>query len=273
MKDLTKVRYQKFLNALADEGLAKSTVKSYHGIIKQVIDLTLYDKVIEKDPTFKASFDGIAPKLAEDKFLELEEILELEKRLLKDFEADMNTRVILRQLRTGMRISEVIGITEDRILWEKRQFKVDRQWQRETNSFIDTKNRKVRYVELSNDTIRLLRKIIQLNKEEALKTGYRNDKNFLFLSKMVLYLKPVSYHTVRQKLKRYLKELKFEKADILSTHALRHTHASRLLLEGATMEYIAEQLGDEMETVEKIYVHVMEQLRRQNKSIVDSMHG
>lgn len=39
------------------------------------------------------------------------------------------------------------------------------------------------------------------------------------------------------------------------------------------MEYIAEQLGDEMETVEKIYVHVMEQLRRQNKSIVDSMHG
>ncbi|MCD8506555.1 MAG: tyrosine-type recombinase/integrase [Alkalibacterium thalassium] len=90
---------------------------------------------------------------------------------------------------------------------------------------------------------------------------------------MVLYLKPVSYHTVRQKLKRYLKELKFEKADILSTHALRHTHASRLLLEGATMEYIAEQLGDEMETVEKIYVHVMEQLRRQNKSIVDSMHG
>lgn len=104
--------------------------------------------------------------------------MELEKRLLKDFEADMNARVILLQLRTGMRISEVIGITEDRILWEKRQLKVDRQWQRETNSFIDTKNRKVRYVDLSNDTIRLLRKMIQLNKEEALKTGYRNDKNF-----------------------------------------------------------------------------------------------
>ncbi len=273
MKDLTKVRYQKFLNALADEGLAKSTVKYYHGIIKRAIDLALYDKVIEKDPTFKASFDGIAPKLAEDKFLELEEILELEKRLLKDFEADMNARVILLQLRTGMRISEVIGITKDRILWEKRQLKVDRQWQRETNSFIDTKNRKVGYVDLSNDTIRLLRKMIQLNKEEALKTGYRNDKNLLFPSKMVLYLKPVSYHTVRQKLKRYLKELKFEKADILSTHALRHTHVGHLLLEGAIMEYIAEQLGDEMETVEKIYVHVMEQLRRQNKSIVDSMHG
>ncbi len=47
----------------------------------------------------------------------------------------------------------------------------------------------------------------------------------------------------------------------MTSHALRHTHASMLILKGADLAYVAKRLGHRDSSVtSQVYVHVLEEL-------------
>lgn len=48
---------------------------------------------------------------------------------------------------------------------------------------------------------------------------------------------------------------------VMTSHALRHTHASMLILKGADLAYVAKRLGHRDSSVtSQVYVHVLEEL-------------
>lgn len=72
----------------------------------------------------------------------------------------------------------------------------------------------------------------------------------------------------------WLKETFGEEKEIdIATHAFRHTYGSSLLLAVADVVYVANQLGDTVEIVEKTYLHLLEDIRKRNVKILHEQHG
>lgn len=273
MKELNQLVYQTFVDDLADKGYAKNSILSYHKCFKVCLKQALYDDVIPKDPTFNIKIGGVPPKDEKEKYLEVSELKQLETFFLNHFE-DMFARVLFVQGRTGLRIGEVLGITHDRIDFKNHTLQVDRQWDHRALKFVPTKNRKNRTIDLAPSTVRFLKQCLADNRRYELTIGKRDEQGFLFPSRKLHLTRPVSYKTVRTKLKRYLKETFGEEKEIdIATHAFRHTYGSSLLLAGADVVYVANQLGDTVEIVEKTYLHLLEDIRKRNVKILHEQHG
>ena len=66
-------------------------------------------------------------------------------------------------------------------------------------------------------------------------------------------------------LKKLLVELDIEP---ITLHGLRHTHASVLLYQKASIHYVSERLGhSDIETTLKKYTHVLKELRLEDEQI------
>lgn len=287
MKHLTKTHYQKFINALAERGsdegepLSKGSVQMIHAKVKQAINQALYDNVLSKDPTYKVEIVGGKPsKSSEQKFLELEIYDQLEKKLLDEFEEKIESRALFVQARTGMRIGEVLGITEDRIDFEANIILVDRQWNRRERKLTPTKNKKKRRVNVAPSTMSRIKQMIMINKRDRLKYGVTEGEMFLFPSLSHFMSRPIYQKYCLNRLKEHLADI-YEvdlaeegvRQQLQGTHALRHTQCSRLIKEGVNILAVAEQLGDSVQTIQKTYAHLMNDMNEETQRIITSMHG
>lgn len=273
MKELNQLVYQTFVDDLADKGYAKNSILSYHKCFKVCLKQALYDEVIPKDPTFNVTIRGVPPKKEEEKYLELDRLKQLTSYFLEHFQ-DMYTRVLFLQSRTGMRIGEALGVTIDRIDFDNHTLTVDRQWDHRAKKFKPTKNEKKRVIDLAPSTIAFLKQCIADIRRLELKKGFRNEEGFLFPSARLHFARPTDYKRVQRKLKTYLIEVFGEETTIdIGTHAFRHTYGSSLLLAGADVMYVADQLGDTIEVVERTYLHLLNELRKRNVKILHEQHG
>lgn len=276
LEDMTRLHYQEFLDKLAEvEELAKATVQTYHSKIRACFNYVVEEDILRKNPTRRAIIRGKKPKNEEETYLEINEAQQLERMLLDDFMISVFSRVLFIQLRTGMRISEVLGLTANRIDFEKNTIKVDRQWHAEDKKFGPVKNKKIRFVDISSTTAKQLSIIIKLNKRVELKSGMRNKEGFLFPSERLSMRKPVSYQKSLGAIKKYGRKLFLnddgELAKDISTHVLRHTRGSMLLRHGYSEIYIADQLGDEIKTVQDHYIHLLKELRTESAQKLDKI--
>lgn len=61
---------------------------------------------------------------------------------------------------------------------------------------------------------------------------------------------------------------------VISTHSLRHTHASVLLAKGVSMISISKRLGhSNLATTQKVYSHITEELERKDDKILQDALG
>ena len=105
--------------------------------------------------------------------------------------------------------------------------------------------------------------------KELIKALPERPHNLIFYSafskKMV-----VTNNAVNKVLKNILEDLEF---DVVTIHALRHTHASSLLYAGATIQYVSERLGHaDITTTYNTYTHVLKELKEKDESIVLNLY-
>lgn len=112
-----------------------------------------------------------------------------------------------------------------------------------------TKTYKERTVHLTERVLRLLRRLHSEAKRKALATG-RPVRELAFVN--------AREHSIDQsRLTRRMKNV-LEKAQIETSHGLydlRHTFVTRGIEAGRTVADIAAEIGDEVETVIRFYVH------------------
>ncbi|HHW40234.1 MAG TPA: tyrosine-type recombinase/integrase [Syntrophomonadaceae bacterium] len=227
LEDITKRDVKQWLILLTQEGKAPSTVYSYLYSLKKFFGYCKEENILSVDPASGIKYPKL-PKTLPCTFSQRE--------LLEFFEAsrsDTRDRAILEVLfTTGVRVSELINIKIEDIVWETRQI-----WVREG------KGNKERFVMFTAECEERLKKYLATRK---------HDSPYLFVSRLG---KPFSRQSIYKIVKKYVQAKG-------SPHTFRHTFATYLAEKGAPQEVIALLLGHKDYNSTSIYTNLTAKARK-----------
>lgn len=251
LTSLTKADVQRWVNKLrnrpsqkrgheGENDLSAKTVINIHSVLSSMLD---YAVKLDKIP-FNPATNIVLPKVKrpEKQVLPMAEI----PRFLRAIEGDSYEYPLKIVLWTGMRQSELLGLTWEDVDLEKKQIHVRRQLQRLRNNreyaMLDTtKNGKQRMFGMPDFVCDWFREI-QAQQQEDEKNSYGlwdNPENLVFTDSLGNHL---IHDTMRAHFKAIVKDLGYPE---LRLHDLRHTFASIMLSQGGAdnMQAVSNALG------------------------------
>ncbi|WP_134644069.1 site-specific integrase [Weissella cibaria] len=245
LKSLNRQAYQQLLNDYATSH-ERQTVMDFHHQMKAALLDALDEGLITSDPTRKVVIKGTVQRKHKTKFLHQHEMTALLAQLsLGD---SINTDyLVLLIAKTGLRISEALGLTPSDFDFKHHVIKVSKTWDYKhyRGEFAPTKNKSsVRKIPLDWQTAMMFSQLIRdLPLEQPI---------------FVNPTKRIYVQTLNNQL-----ETLCNKAGIpvISLHGLRHSHASLLLYAGVSIATVSRRLGHStMNTTQRIYLHVIQEL-------------
>ena len=219
------------LNGLKTTSIRRklSTIKSFYSFLEEE---NLASNIVDKD----VSVQKIAKNLP--KFLTKNEIQKLLNATKKGDEEDAFAYAVLNLLfSSGIRVSELVNL-------KLKNFKIE-----EKLLMVTGKGIKDRYVPLRDEAIFAINDY--LKKVRNLIPRPLIDKEILFLNKNGRkYNRNSIYYLVRK----YASIANIQKE--ISPHVLRHTFATVLINNGASVRHVQEMLGHKNVSTTEIYTHV-----------------
>lgn len=255
LSDLDRRAYQKIINeyALTHE---KQTTTDFHHQIKGAVLDAVDEGFIQVNPTRKIVMKGKEPKEKKIKYLNMEELRKLVSTLHCTTEITMDWFIVILA-KTGLRFAEALALTPADFDIETQSLCVDKTWnyKKTTGGFMPTKNlSSVRTIKLD---WQLVSQFLPLIKELP-----QDEPIFVEKSGTGQY-KRVFNSTINNYLEKKCKEAN---VSIITAHALRHTHASILLVEGVSIQSIAFRLGHaNVTTTQETYTHIIKELEKKDE--------
>jgi integrase len=227
---ITRSDVQDWVATLADtRNLAPRTVQFSYRVLASIFKRAVADDLIGRTPCRDIERPEVARKEVDP--LEADEVSALAKVIAKRYKA-----LILAAAGTGMRWSELAGLTVDRVDFLRRTVKVDRQLSREGQNaelFTAPKTKaSVRTIPLPQTVVNALAAHIK-----EFGTG---EHGLIFTSPKGA---PMNYKNFRARM--WVKALKDmdDAPEGVTFHTLRHTYASLLIQAGESPKVIQERLG------------------------------
>lgn len=260
LKDVTRSVYQNFMNQLG-ETLTKQTVMDMNNLIKRSLRDAKYEGLIEKDPTYGLKLSGQEPNHTHQKFISQHEVDLLLKSL--DYGTDLGNKAtkyswfIFLGVKTGFRMAEILGLTVDNFDFSENKITVDKtlKYKKSATEFQPTKNKSsMRTITVDNITMMLFKNLIK-DAPEGIPI-FAQDKKRIHNSSVNYYLRD-----------------KCEEAEIpkITSHSLRHTHASVLLANGVSMQTVSKRLGhSDLTTTQNVYSHITDELAEKDSEKVNN---
>lgn len=266
LKDIKPLRYQKFINHLAEQGYSKRTIEIIHGTMFNALSTAVKPlKKLEENPCEGVTIPKIPKKKEKLAYINSDDI----SFFLKIARQDNYLYYIFFKtlLETGMRKGEAAALQRKDIDLKNNYIHINKsldfQVKEGEERFGETKTyESERRIKISNS----------LAKELTAHMKYLNDNRIVFNEVYEHELdlvfcredgKPLPKSTLFNALNRILKKSGLNKIPI---HGLRHTHAVLLLESGATMKFVQERLGHKNITITSdVYSHISEKL--ENSSV------
>ncbi len=234
---------------LSNLGMASSSIARNITAIRMFHRFLMNENILSFDPTDNLELPKSGRKLPT--FLEIPEVELLLAQPDIRQPKGIRDRAILETLyATGVRVSELIGITRSSLIEEERFIR------------IFGKGSKERLVPIGSVALDWIRKYQDLVRPALLKGIQRSD--ILFLS---MHGRPLTRIAVWQILKFYVAEAGIEKR--VSPHTLRHSFATHLLEGGADLRSVQEMLGHADISTTQIYTHLD---REYLKEVIQTFH-
>ncbi len=263
--DLRKEHLQKYFNMLIKKDLKLSTIRTFKNFISSVLNYA-----VDEDYILKNYCNSI--KLPKDNSIKVHKYLTDEeiKRIFENCK-DLKLLVIIKiALSTGMRINEILALTENDFNFEDCYIKVNKTLSC-CKVFEDENNYKKqiivtapksktsnRIVYFNPNISKDIKTYISLQKEKYLKFGrkYTSD-DIIFTNTNFEY---INSRTLDFNLKTLFKNCNI---DASGFHIFRHTSGSKLYEKGVNIKTISEQLGHaDTSITSNIYVHLDEQNKK-----------
>ena len=259
IKDIDNYDYQKFINWYS-KGHAKGTVEKIHSQVRAAFKFARANGYIDIDPTFDIDLKyEVKAKPEEELYINEHEFIALIKSITEGItHDDINRHLILLACATGARFGELVALTFDDYNFFTQQITINKSYDYVTTmDFKEPKTESsIRKVTIDNKTNEILQKYVEYQKGDL-----RNVNHLLFPSPDLL-IQPISHNAVLKELRRHCRKVGIQE---IGVHALRHTHASLMLLKGLTVEYISERLGhSSIETTRKYYLHIVEEMKKKS---------
>lgn len=254
---------QKFYNGL-NENYSAKTIKNIHGVmhkgLKQAMDLG-YIRINPAD-TCKL------PKVVKTKVIPMDKtIIPVFLEAIKGHQFETIYTV---DLFTGLRQSEIIGLTWDCVDFEAGTVFVYRQYQKLKGGYHwatlkNGKTRLIRPAKLVMDTLKA-EKIKQAENRLRAGSAWENLENFIFTNPLGTHIK---HETLSKNYKKVVTEIGYP---ALRFHDLRHAFAVLSLQAGDDIKTVQENLGHHsaaftMDT----YAHVTDAMRKESSERMDAL--
>ena len=280
LEDVKRVDAQKLIN---DYGTthSKLTSRDFMQRLKSLFNDAQQDGLITLNPFTNLSLmyreKHLTPiemkeKRDEKKWLEMDEYLKL-----KDFLVNRLTGIFLNTLektdpilvlrlmftlvalKTGARVSEILGLTYSDLDFFDFSINIDKTWDyKNQTGFMPTKNiSSIRKVSVDKETMLLLKEYVNWIGENV-----ETEMSTLFV------LKDRRYHNSNANdfLKKLLTDLDIEP---ITYHKLRHTQASILIANQVPEQLVAKRLGHtDVGMVRKVYGHLLEKTENEGNEMI-----
>ena len=240
---------RKYLGALQEKGLAKSSVARKLASIRSFFKFLSRDDIIAENPLKRVQTPKSEKRLP--KFLYLEEInLLLQAPDTKTVQGRRDKAILELFYSSGLRISELTHLELDQIDLEVSYARVL------------GKGNKERIVPVGSYANSALREYLVARELLLKKTGKHN--RVIFLNK---FGDPINVRSIRNIVDKYIEKIALNKK--ISPHDLRHTFATHLLDKGADLRTVQELLGHVRMSTTQIYTHIT---KEKLKNVYDKSH-
>lgn len=268
VKEMDRVKYQIGINK-ASETLSNGTIKNFNRQLRSCVKFLVDEGIIQSDFTQKVSIKG--QKVIKEnhvKFLNYSEF-ELFITSLKKQIDPSNTYPITFYIgaMTGMRYSEITGLTWDNIDFDNDVIKVRKTWRYDEKGFGPTKNESsVRDIVIDGSTKMILWRYKHRQEKlfQDLELTNPNPDN-------LVYWHPrrgiIVISEANKALKQFCNEIGLDHH--ITSHGLRHTHASVLLYKRVNIMTISKRLGHANISITlDTYSHILKELEKiENKEV------
>ncbi len=261
LSSLKTVTIQKFLNDMKNKKiLSEKSVKNIRLVLHKALDSAVENEMIRTNPCTKAKVPSYEEPPVEMRPLKDKEVSEF----LKAIEGNPFERLYYVALFTGMRESEIIGLSWDCVDFGTSKIHLYRQLKRarggdNTYSFSSLKNKQSRTFTAPLNVMAMLQKVKRQQSEWRLKAGtaWNNEDNLVFTNELGGH---VHTKTVYRQFKRIVADIGLPQVRF---HDLRHTYATLALQQGVDAKTVSSNLGHSTVafTLDK-YGHVSEVMQK-----------
>ena len=256
---ITRGQIKEFLFRKINEGKAKSTVNHYRAVISGVLNQAVDAGAIPANPAHRLGRIGKKEDGNNEIYpLTREEVIKLLNTVQVDKELSIHYPLFLLLARTGLRIGEAIALQWNDIDFNGRFIKIERTFSK--GRIGSPKNGKSRIVDMSQQLkdalfeLKESRKVIPIDDDDSL--VFTNGKGKL-----------IDSDGWRRRV--FKKALKRARIRDIRIHDMRHTHATLRLSKGDNIVDVANQLGDDVTVVLKVYSHWMPGKKKAEVDVLD----
>lgn len=263
--DVTRTVYQMFLNDLADT-YARETVAKIAGHCRACVIDAVEDGVISHNFTTRTTIPKCLDYEAEvgNNYLSAADVSKLQAYIRpKASINNMSASMILVSLLSGLRYSEVAGLTWSDIDYKNNTLRVNKTLDyKGDGDFLPTKTKASnRVVTVPDYLVKLLGGMHQ----DQVAAGIQNDLHLIFIGTHGKYV-PTD-NAVNKALRVAHEKLGIKK---ITFHGLRHTHASYLLYKNVSIYVISQRLGhSDVGITQRVYTHVIAELHEEQTGLIN----
>lgn len=241
--------------------LSAKTIKDIHSVLHNCLDTALENDYIKRNPADHTKLPKVKQK--EIKPLDEEQIT----AFLKQIQGHRYEELFITALFTGLRESELCGLTWDCVNFKTNELTVKQQLQKVDGVFqlVSTKTDNTDTISVAKSVMNILQGI----RTEQLSNGISGKGNFVFTEKegdkTGRYCIP---HVVYENFKRVASNLGIPEARF---HDLRHSCATALLANGVDIKTVQQTLRHKNAGTTQRYVHCTESMMKEGANKMDNL--
>lgn len=241
--------------------LSAKTIKDVHSVLHNCLEIALENDYIKRNPADHTKLPKVKQK--EIKPFDEEQI----SAFLKQIQGHRYEELFITALFTGMRESELCGLTWDCVSFNTNEITVKQQLQKVDGVFqlVSTKTDNTDTISVAKSVMDILRAI----RTEQLATGITGKENYVFTEKEEekagRYCIP---HVVYENFKRVASSLGIPEARF---HDLRHSCATALLANGVDIKTVQQTLRHKNAGTTQRYVHCTESMMKEGANKMDNL--
>ena len=232
---------------LHEDGRGYSTITSVRGVLRPAFEMAVEDDIIRRNP-FSFKITDVVPNDSQTRQAISKEVKErflAYIRESKHYSQYYDEIVIL--LGTGMRVSELYGLTKADIDFEARRIKVERQLTRTRHCEYYIEKPKTasgeRYIPMTNEVYQAFQNAVQRRKQPKVELLIDGHTGFLFLDKdgkpkVAMHLE----HVMKRIVDRY-NDTHEDQLPSITPHVLRHTFCTEMASSGIDLKSLQYLMG------------------------------
>lgn len=239
--------------------LSPKTIKNIHGVLHRALDQAVMLGYLKQNPCLGVMLPRV--ERADIKPLMDDQI----DAFLNAIAGSEYEAMFTVDMFTGMRQSEIMGLTWDRVDFKSGTILIDRQLIHEKKKggvykFAPLKNDRPRRIAPAPSVMKLLEVVKLRQKEDKLKAGaaWQNDMDLVFTDALGRHY---AHNTVAHNFKRAVASIGLPDRRF---HDLRHTYAVLAIQSGVDIKTVQENLGHHTAAFTlDVYGHVSEQMQKE----------